>query len=409
MKIAFIVHLFPELSQSFVINQITGLLDIGHDVRIFADRNPQESEVHNDVLEYKLAERTEYISLPENKNICRLNTFCLLLLYMFRNPAVISRALLELLRRKEGFAYRLLYYAFKFHRNDYDIIHCHFGPAGNIGAFLKKAGITGKLVTTFHGYDITTYVRKMGSGVYKDLFDCGDMFTYNSNATRKKILDLGCPPERMTKVQMGIHLDRFKFVPRSPGPDNLIRILSVGRLVEMKGREYAIKAFAKVAKNNPDIRYDIVGDGILRQSLENLIEELDMTDKIRIHQWVSTEKLESLYKQSHIFLHPSVVASDGNMEGQGVVLVEAQAVGLPVLATKHNAFTETVPDGRSGFLVPEKDTDALAEKLEYLILHPEVWDKMGKCGRDFVCQNYDIKVLNKRLIGIYSKLLSAKD
>ena len=93
------------------------------------------------------------------------------------------------------------------------------------------------------------------------------------------------------------------------------------------------------------------------------------------------------------------------MEGQGVVLVEAQACGLPVVATKHNAFPETVCDGKSAFLVPEKDVDALAEKLEYLIIHPEIWPQMGTAGREYVQKNYDIKTLNQKLARIYQALL----
>ena len=405
MKIAFIVNSFPKLSESFIVNQITGLLDFGHDVEIFANFNPRESEVNTDVLLYSLEKRTHYNHIPQIKTLCRLKAFCQIVKNFITHPIRMSKTLKYLFFRHHGFSYKLLNYAIHFFGKNYDIIHAHFGPAGNIGAFLKKTGVKGKLVTTFHGYDVTTYVRKMGQDVYKNLFDCGDMFTYNSNATREKILTLGCPPERTIKHPMGIHLEKFEFIPRSPGPDNLIKILSVGRLVEMKGREYAIKAFTKVAKNDPDIRYDIVGDGPLRESLEALVRDLDMTDKIRIHRWVSTEKLKSLYKQSHVFLHPSVVASDGNMEGQGVVLVEAQAVGLPVLATRHNAFTETVLDGRSGFLVPERDAKALEEKLEYLIRNPEIWQKMGECGREFVRKNYDIRKLNEKLLRLYEKLL----
>jgi len=95
------------------------------------------------------------------------------------------------------------------------------------------------------------------------------------------------------------------------------------------------------------------------------------------------------------------------MEGQGVVLVEAQASGLPVITTKHNAFLETVVDGKSAFLVPERDVDTLAERLAYLIEHPEVWPKMGRAGRKHVEANYDIGKLNDRLVEIYEKLLDS--
>ena len=405
MKIAFIVHTFPILSESFVVNQITGLLDMGHDVRIFAAIDPCQSEVNADVLKYKLTDKTKYIVLPKNKNIRRFKTLFLVLLYMLRCPLLVINALWQLVIRKERFSYELLYYIFALAANDFDIIHAHFGPSGNIGIFLKKVGIKAKLITTFYGYDFTSYINRTRPDIYSNLFKVSDMFTYISEAARQKIEALGCPPEKMFKIAMGIHLDRFEFTPRSPGPENLIRILSVGRLVEMKGREYAIKAFAEVAKKNPNIRYNIVGDGELRETLEEMVRQLGMTEKICIHGWVSTEKLQSLYEMSHIFLHPSVLANDGNQEGQGVVLVEAQAVGMPVLATKHGAFPETVKDGSGGFLVPERDVESLAEKLAFLVDNPQLWPEIGQNGRKHAELNYDINVLNKKLEKLYIKLI----
>ena len=405
MKIAFIVYEFPKLSESFVVNQITGLLDLGHDVHIFANRNPTESHVHADLFKYHLADRTSYISpIPANKTIRRLKTLLLIVTNFLKAPVRLTKALRILLTRPEGFSYNLLYYAFSFLRKEFDIIHCHFGPAGNIGSFLKQTGFKAKIVTTFHGYDVTKYIAQHGHDVYQNLFGNGDLFTYNSEATKEKILALGCPPDRMTKLPMGIHLDKIIFAQRQPPSDGPINILSVGRLTEMKGREYAIKAVAKIIGKFPNVRYNIVGDGPLRQLLQKLIQDLDAAHSISLLGWVSSDQLDSLYKSSHIFLHPSVKASDGNMEGQGVVLLEALAYGLPVVATNHGAFPETVPDSAAGFLVPERDPDALAERLEYLISNPQAWPQLGKTGRQHVEDNYDIKALNQKLAKIYHDL-----
>jgi colanic acid/amylovoran biosynthesis glycosyltransferase len=406
MKIAFIVYEFPKLSESFVASQITGLLDLGHDVHIFAGRNPRESEVNADVLKYHLADRTCYIGpIDENKTIRRLKTMLLIVGNLLKGPIRLLKALKILLARPEGFSYNLLYYAFAFLRKEFDVIHCHFGPAGNIGSFLKQAGFGGKVVTTFHGYDVTKHIVRYGPDVYKRLFGNGDLFTYNSESTKAKILALGCPPGRMVKLPMGINLDRIPFAERKFGSDEQINILSIGRLTEMKGREYAIKAVAKIIEKFPNIRYNIVGDGPLRQPLAKLINDLGARNKIVLLGWVSSERLDLLYKSSHIFLHPSVKASDGNMEGQGVVLLEAMAYGLAVLATKHGAFPETVPDGVAGFLVGERDVDALAERLDYLIGNPQSWPGLGKNGRDHVERYYDIKVLNQKLAKIYHELI----
>jgi colanic acid/amylovoran biosynthesis glycosyltransferase len=94
----------------------------------------------------------------------------------------------------------------------------------------------------------------------------------------------------------------------------------------------------------------------------------------------------------------------GDEEGQGLVLQEAQACGLPVIATNHGALPEGLVPGQSGFLVPERDVDALAARLNYLIEHPELWPIMGRLGREFVV-NYDIRKLNSLLIELYRETI----
>ena len=104
----------------------------------------------------------------------------------------------------------------------------------------------------------------------------------------------------------------------------------------------------------------------------------------------------------------SVTDSEGDQEGQGLVLQEAQAMGLPVVSTLHNGIPESVLDGQSAFLVPERDVEALAEKLSYLIEHPEVWPGMGQAGRTYVEEYFDLHKLNDQLVEIYQQLLNSE-
>jgi colanic acid/amylovoran biosynthesis glycosyltransferase len=110
------------------------------------------------------------------------------------------------------------------------------------------------------------------------------------------------------------------------------------------------------------------------------------------------------YATAHIFVLASVTGADGNTESQGMVLQEAQAVGLPVVCTNHNGFPESILNGRSGFLVPERDVDALVERLIYLIERPEIWLEMGWVGRTYVEQDYDIEKRNDALVEVYRQL-----
>lgn len=406
LTIAFLCR-FPTLSESFIVNQITGLLDSGCTVRIFSSPLERPCVQHRDVEKYDLLRLVKYPArLPKSKVLSQFAAIAMIAKAFLRKPIITLRSVVIFLRRYRNMApFTFFDWVTPFVLGDFDIIHCHFGPNGLRAMCLKEIGLASKLVTTFHGYDVTAYVKSNGKEVYSELFECGDIFTYNSNSTRKILLKLGAPAERMVKLPMGIYTDKIHFAERTISQGEQINILSVGRLVEMKGREYAIRAIAKIIGKYPHVRYKIVGDGPLRDSLQQLIDDLGVGDSVQLLGGISSEKLGELYRSTHIFLHPSVTASSGNMEGQGVVLAEAQAFGIPIVATQADAFVDSVIDGESGFLVAEKDVDALVDRISFLVENPQVWSAMGKSGRKFVEESFDSKKLNRQLIDIYEKLL----
>jgi len=408
MKIAFIVSGFPKLSETFILNQITGLLDLGHEVDIFAQFNSKEGKVHQDVETYHLMERVHYFNMPSSRLKRVLKAIYLLVVNLRKAPVAILRSLNIFRYGKEALSLRLFYalLAFIRRRTTYDVIHCHFGPNGIIGVFLKESGMKGKIITSFHGYDFSAYISQNGEGVYKDLFKKGDLFMANSEHTKNRLISLGCDERKIVKLPMGLDSDQFRFRPRKLELGQKIKILTVARLVEKKGIEYSIKAVANVMQKHQNIEYKIAGDGPLRKDLERLILDLGVKDKVHLLGWLERNEVIRVMDESHIFILSSVTAKNGDQEGQGVVLQEVQAMGLPVLATLHNGIPEGVVDGRSGFLVPERDVDALAEKLEYLIEHPELWVEMGRFGRKFVEENYEIKKLTRKLVEIYEECLA---
>ena len=289
--------------------------------------------------------------------------------------------------------------------SEFDIIHSHFGPNGIIGAYLKEIGIPGKYLTNFHGYDVNSYPRIKGKDTYKNLFKVGDIFFANTNFTKQRLIQLGCIDSKIIILPVGLNLDRYKFIDRERQRNQPLTILSVGRLVEKKGHEYAIKAIKKIINLNKDIVYYIAGNGPMKKTLEKLIADLEITSYVKLLGAAEQNEVYDLYKKSDIFVLPSITASDGDCEGQALVIQEAQATGLPVISTFHNGIPEGLLDGVSGFLVNEKDVDALAERITYLIDHPEMRQKMGVEGRHFVESNYDIKLLNQKLICVYEKVL----
>lgn len=412
MKIAFILGGFPKLSETFILNQITGLIERGHEVEIYADNLIKENKVHPDIEKYSLISRTRYFGQPSNKALSVLNAIKLSLLNLYKNPAAILRSwnYSRYDKHKVFSKFLLPHMVIPFINNDkYDIINCHFGYHGLKAVYLKQIGLLqGQIVTTFHGLDITNYLESFGENVYEQLFDTGDLFLPISELWEKRLIELGCSPKKIVVHHMGIDCDKFSFKPRNLSSDGQIRFVTVARLVEKKGVEYAIRAVAKLANTHRNIQYSIVGDGALKESLQRLIKELDVEETVKLLGWKDQQEVIEILNEASIMLAPSVTSKDGDREGIPVGLMEAMAVGLPVVSTYHSGIPELVKDGISGFLVPERDVDAFTKKLSYLIENPEKWTEMGLAGREYVENFYDINKLNDQLVDTYQNLLKQK-
>jgi colanic acid/amylovoran biosynthesis glycosyltransferase len=409
MRIAFLVTKFPALSETFILNQITGLIDRGHEVDIFASKGETHGKMHGNIVKYNLLEHTYYMHIPKNKLI-RLGYGAVHLMERFpRRMLPLVKSLNVLRFRKKALTLSMFYAALPFIDKDpYDIIHCHFGPNGNLGIQLRDLGaLKGKIVVTFHGHDMTSYILKYGQDVYDYLFRKGDLFLPVSERWKNKLISLGCREEKLSVHHMGIDIERYT-CDRSRKRDNgKVNILSVARLVEKKGIQYGIKAVGSVIEKHPDIEYRIIGDGPLKDELELLIAGLNLGEKVKLLGWKNQEEILECMNDSDILMAPSVTGKDGDQEGIPVVLMEAMAMGLPVLSTCHSGIPELVQDEVTGFLVPERDVKALTERLANLLEHPEQRLELGMAGRRRVEKDYSIAHLNDQLISSYEQLLNA--
>lgn len=407
MKIAFIVSQFPSFSQTFVLNQITGLIDLGHDVKIFARSSQQTSKVHEDVTEYNLLGRTCYFRNFSTKNKLYQLVYRLgyTLKYLPSRPIPILRACNVFAYGRKALSLSIVNQIIPFFPyGKFDIIYCHFGPNGILGSLLKELGVLeGKLVTVFHGFDMTSYINKCGKDVYSRLFAQGDLFLPISNNWKNKLIELGCPERKICVHRMGIDVHKFKYSTRSKNKSKIL-IFTIARLVEKKGVEFAIEAIAKIVHEFPGIQYSIAGDGFLRDHLTNLIDTLNIKKNVVLLGWQSQQEITHLMRQADILLAPSVTAKDGDMEGIPVALMEACAQGIPVISTFHSGIPELIKDGVTGTLVDEREVDQLAEKLRWCILTPEKRLEMAHAAHAYVIENYNITLLNHNLIALFEGL-----
>ena len=414
MQIAFVAGQFPKLSETFILNQVNGLIERGHEVTVYADRPDPAQGAHPDDGDSLWRERIRYWHARPGRIRQVLRLAGLLGAGRGgdrRRQFNFLRRSLRLLHDGAGerdlaFPLRVLQAAGL--RRRYDAIVAHFGHVGLDALRLRAAGaIEGSLVTFFHGWDMGVFPPRRGARVYRRLFAEGDLFLAVSRHWRERLIDLGCPRERTSVHRMGIDCRRFAFAARTPAPDGVTRMVSVARLVEKKGLAYALQAMARLVRQHPAIAYTIVGDGPLRPELEALAADLGLSRRVRFAGWRGPEEVRRILAAGQIFIAPSVTADNGDAEGVPVAMMEAMAVGLPVLGTVHSGIPELVADGVSGYLVPERDADALAAQLERLLSSPASWPVMGRAGRTRVEREFNIERLNDRLVARLEEIRSA--
>ncbi|GAB1540067.1 colanic acid biosynthesis glycosyltransferase WcaL [Scytonema sp. NUACC21] len=319
MKIAFLVWRFPVLSEAFILNQITGLIDRGHEVRIYALNGPPAnvSKVHPTVEEYCLLERTYYPPTRPDNYLWRVLKAIALLLANLDKGSLSCLQLLNIFKYgRQVTSLKWFYRGISLLKDrSYDIIHCQFGTLGSMGLVFRQTGLLqGKLITTFRGIDISSYVQEQGDRVYEKLFQEGDFFLANCDFFRNRAIALGCNSKKIVVHGSGIDCSKFTFTPRYLPDDKKIRIATTGRLVEKKGIEYAIRAIAKLPHINQNIEYNIIGDGLLKEHFQNLIDELNLNNIVKLLGWKQQQEIIDILNDCHIFIAPSVTASDGNQD-----------------------------------------------------------------------------------------------
>lgn len=401
---------FPSLSQTFVLNQITGLIDRGHSVDIFASEKKNASTIHENVKKYKLLEHTDYpLEIPQNivwRILCSLSFIFTLIK---ENPRAIFHSLNIYKYGRKALSLTLLYQIIPFvKKGPYDIIHCQVGMLGPQALLVKQiTASSAKLITSFRGYDASRYMQDR-PGVYDELFREGDVFCPVSKSLQNRIVGEGCREEKITIVRSGINCQKFPYSRKRKLHGEPTKIITIGRLVEKKGIQYALEAIASLITSGRDIHYVVVGDGMLRGDLECSIEDLGIGNHVQLLGWRNQDEVIQLLQDMHILVAPSVTATNGDQEGIPNVVKEAMALGLPVISTFHSGIPELVEDGVSGFLVKERDVDALTDRLIYMVDHPEIWSKMGRAGSDQIHKYYDMTRLNDQLVNLYQVVLNGK-
>jgi colanic acid/amylovoran biosynthesis glycosyltransferase len=405
VRIACVVPEFPRRTETFVVGPVRRLVARGHEVVVLA-RRPAPADCDDDARRELAGCIREQPPTPRGRIQQVLRGAGLAVRHAPRHPVLVARALDPLRGGRRALSLSLLHAAAPLlDRPSFDVVHCHFGPAGVIGAMLQAIGVLrGPLVVSFYGHDVTRYPRQHGPGVYRRLFARAERVLALDPCMRDRLEALGADPRRLVVHPLGVDCRRMTPPAETPSRPPL-RVLSIGRLVEKKGFDDGLRAVARLRAAGHDPHYRIAGAGPLRAELEALAGSLGISDCTELLGAVRHEAIPALIASAHALLVPSRTASDGDEEGTPAVILEAMACGLPVVATRHAGIPYLVEDGVTGSLASEGDPDGLADALARLI-EPQVAQRLGLAGRDAALRRFEAGRLVERLEELYRSLRS---
>lgn len=295
----------------------------------------------------------------------------------------------------------------------FDVLHVHWPiPHGLIGLVAKRAsGLP--LVSTFHGVELTWTARKMPwlRPFLRRLIRSSDAVTANSSHTERLIrAEVARNVERIPfgaalEPVPGIHPRTHASTPENGerNPESPFRLLFVGRLVERKGLAHLFDALASL-RGRRAVTLDIVGDGPLRGTLEERARELGLGDSVRFRGFVPADDLGRAFAAADAFVLPAIEDSKGDVEGLGVVLIEAQMHGLPVIASASGGIVDIVQHERTGLLVPPADAPALALAIERLAGDDALRFRLAAAGREHAGSAFSWDAIIDRLVELYRRL-----
>jgi colanic acid/amylovoran biosynthesis glycosyltransferase len=294
-----------------------------------------------------------------------------------------------------------------FDEGGYSLVHAHFGPAGAYARrHAERSGLP--LLVTFHGYDVPllSSPRRFlplnlpyalgGPGMLREM----RLGICASTELSDMLAALGVEPRRLRVHRLGIDLERFAFNPTRDGRE----VLMVGRLVEKKGFEYGIRAFAHALSSGAPANLTIVGQGERRSSLERLARELGVADRVTFAGSQTNEEVARRMARASVLLAPSVVARDGNRESGLIVVKEAAAAGAVPIATLHGGIPDSIDDGRTGYLLAERDARGMGERLARVLSDGSLRAALALAGRAKMEREFDNRQLVAELEAIYDEV-----
>ncbi len=407
LRIAYIAPRIGELSTTFVYRDIEGLRARGVEVAVFSVQRPDGSVLSEEARPF--IEETQYLydhgvtaflsaafrqALHRPGRFLRTLGACLHDVVCAKTPRLADRP---------KFLWHFLagcLLAERLDAADAMHIHCNFAhtPVGIAMYAALLRGIPFSFLC--HAHDIFVHAAAMREKVARAAFGmCSSRYNVRFLADTK-----GCDGAKLDVMRTGLDLHRFAF--RAPKPSSKpFRFLSVGRLVEKKGFPLFFDALALLAQRGRDFQADVVGGGPMESVLRKQVERLGLADRIHLAGPQPQERVRQYYDEADAFVLACLEAGNRDMDGTPIVLIEAMALGVPVISTPVSGNPELIDSGSSGVLVPPGDAGALAEAMERLMDDPEQTRRLAENARRTIESGFDLDSNIARLVRAIEKAI----
>lgn len=402
-RVLYVVSLFPCWSETFIVREIQGLVERGADVRIVSLRHPSEALVQADArallgrvtypprgLAEAAAAARELLRSP----LSHARLLATIVAGLAARPTALAKSLvawwrtLALIPRVRAMAP--------------DWIHAHWAtyPSTSALALSRALGIPFSFTAHAHDLFIENHLQREKLAAARFSVTISD---FNRSLLRRRF---GADAvDRLHVIRCGVRPEELPF--RHLGEREAGRLLAVGRLDEIKGFDVLLDACARLRDAGVAFSCEIVGEGELRRSLEDRVASLRLEGCVALPGAMAQEEVRARLYRASVFVMPSVVAADGNMDGIPVALMEAMAAGLPVVSTTVSGIPEIVSDGSNGRLVPPRDPAALADAIRSLLDDPEGRRRLAAGARETVERQFNASREASRLFGLVSQALAA--
>lgn len=402
MRIVLVLSRFPALSETFIVSKFRGLLERGCDVRIFCNESDSDwSKMPHVPVELRSLVHVAWPHRP--RWLALLLVPFSLIRSLFINPFGTLRYLVKGTRLFGLGVFRRFYLDAELVNLKPSIVNFEFGALAvdrmHIGELLGA-----KLIVSFRGYDLYK-VGLQTSNYYREIWENADALHLLGRDLWNRAQLRGCPGGKLYRlIPPAIDPESFgKFdkhhTQKVGSSERPLRILSVGRLEWEKGYEYALQAVHLLREKGVKCEYHIVGVGKDLEAITLALKQLNLKDcTVLLHAQPPSKVMEQM-DWADVLLHAAVCEAFCN------VVVEAQAMGLPVICSDAGGLRENLSDGETGFVVPRRDPRALAEKIHVLSEDPALREKMGQAGRKRAFEHFLLKDQISAFISLYEQVM----